>query len=1130
MSRLLRSGPGGILSYFTRHATAANLLLLVLIVLGLLALPRMRTQFFPDVVVETISVSVEWSGAGPEDVDNAIVQILEPALLAVEGVASSSASSTEGRAQIRLEFDPGWDTDRALGDIQTVVDGISGLPEEAEDPQVRQGVWRDPVTDVIITGPVAVDLLARYADEFVAKLFVEGVTRASIRGISAPSTVIEVTEAKLVQYDVTIAEIAAAIAEEAQADPAGDVAGGTSRVRTGVAKRDADQLAEVVIRSNPDGSKLRVADVATIRVEDVDRARAYFVGSDPAISIGVERSQSGDAVGIQKTVRSLADEMVTTLPEGVKIDLIRTRAEAITSRLDLLVTNGLTGLALVVLLLVFFLNTRTALWVAAGIPVAMLTAIVFMYAAGLTLNMISLFALIICLGIVVDDAIVVGEHADFRARRLGESAVEAAENAARRMWLPVFSATVTTVIAFFALVAIGGRFGGLIQDIPFTVIVVLLASLTECFLILPNHMRHSLKHVGARHWYDFPSRIFNVFFTWFREALFRRFVKLVIWMRYPVVAGAMLLLASQVVLVLSGQVQWRFFDSPEQGQISGNFAMVNGATRADTFEMMLALQHATEKTAADLEAEHGTNPVTYVLTEIGGGSGRGLAAAGSKDADLLGSISIELINADLRPYSSFAFLAQLQANVENHPLLETLNFRSFRGGPGGDSLDVQLIGQDAQTLKDAAEALKTAVSVYPEVSAVEDNLAYDKEEIVLELTAQGRALGFTIDSLGRVLRNRLGGVTAASYPVGTRSADIRVELPADTLTADYLERTMMRTPAGNYVPLADIVTVQTRLGFSTVLRENGQRLISVTGDISEDDPARATEITETIRDVILPDIQSRFGVNWRVAGLAEQENRFLSDARTGFILCLTGIFLTLAWVFSSWTRPIIVMAIIPFGLIGTIFGHYIWGVPLSMFTVVGLIGMTGIIINDSIVLVSTIDEYAEERGLIPAIIDGTVDRLRPVLLTSLTTVFGLAPLLYETSQDAQFLKPTVITLCYGLGFGVVLVLLIVPSFLAMQADVARRVASFRRAFGVRQQAWGVWVLSGVSALAVLAVLAATLGYQAVTGTVLPLVSQMPAAGNFPIAIQPAVVFVMALSLICLIGFSIGAIGMRFRRR
>ncbi|WP_299368814.1 efflux RND transporter permease subunit [uncultured Tateyamaria sp.] len=1172
MARDIPKAAGGILSYFVRHRTVANLLLLVMLVAGAAAIPNMRAQFFPDVIVDNVTVTARWDGAGAEDVDAAIVQVLEPVLLVVEGVASSSANSREGVGTITLEFEPGWDMGRAADDVQTAVDTVTTLPDDADEPTVRRGAWRDRVTDVVITGPVDPQQLGLFADELVVRLFAQGVTRTTIRGVAAPQTMVEVPSLQLIAHDVTMAEIAAAIASEVDTDPAGDVTGANARVRTGTQKRSPDEIGGIVLRSNPDGSKLRIRDVATIARLGSNRDRSYFVGENPAVSIRVDRSNRGDAIAVQAQVEEVAAALKSTLPPAVTVELIRTRAEAISGRLDLLVDNARIGLALVVALLFLFLNWRTAFWVAAGIPVALMAAIALMYVGGLTINMISLFGLIITLGIVVDDAIVVGEHADHRYRIYGEPPLVAAENAARRMAMPVFAATLTTVIAFFGLIAVGGRFGDLIADIPFTVIVVLIASLIECFLILPHHMGHALSASEGRRFrrsklliavlslaalaavlsgaisyvlwpealtdwraaapyliagpavlaalflitprarkgtwvatmgkegLDTPSLIVNAGFEWARERLFRPFMAGVIAARYAVLAGVCVVLASQVSLFITGDVQWRFFNAPERGSVTGNFAMVEGATRDDTLAMMREMQRATEALGKEYEAEHGRNPIDYVIAEIGGNAGRGLAGTDSKDNDLLGGISIELIDADLRPYSSFAFVAALQDAVVHHPLVETVSFRGWRSGPGGDALDVEFYGNDTDTLKAASEDLKRALLQYPEVSAVEDNLAYDKEELILDLTPQGQALGFTIDTLGRALRDRLNGIEAATYPDGPRSAEIRVELPKGELTADFLDRTQMRTPQGDYVPLADIVSVDRRTGFSTVRRENGIRLISVTGDISEDDAVRATEINEALAQDILPTIAAERQVEYRQAGLSEQENAFLSDALTGLILCLTGIYLVLSWVFSSWTRPMVVMAIIPFGLVGTIYGHALWDVPLSMFTVVGLLGMTGIIINDSIVLVTTIDGYAKDRGLFPSIIDGAADRLRPVILTTLTTVLGMAPLLYETSQQAQFLKPTIITLVYGLGFGMILVLLVVPALVAVQHDVGRQVRAMRR--GVMSPAatvrWGfalLWVV-------VLAWFAATLGHAMLRGAILPqIVDRVPQVAD--LAAMPA---------------------------
>ncbi|WP_339108862.1 efflux RND transporter permease subunit [Thioclava sp. GXIMD4216] len=1053
--------PRGLISLFTRHATLANIVLVVMLCAGVFAAPKLRAQFFPDTVTDEIDVTVTWEGAGPEDVDRAIVQVLEPSLLTVEGVASSESTAREGRAEIELEFEPGWDMGRAMDDVENAIQLAGDLPEAAETPEIRQSVWRDTVTDVVITGPLAPEQLGRLADEMMVRLYAQGVTRTTLSGMAAPQTVVEVPTTALMAHNVSLTQIISVIGAAADATPAGDVASGASRVRAGEERREARQIRDLVIRTDADGAVLTVGDVAQIRVEGAARDRAYYVGKTPAMTLNVARSAQGDAIALQRKVEQVVAQMRPDLPAGTTIALVRSRTEQIVARLDLLVDNGVIGLVLVLVLLFLFLNARTAIWVAMGIPASLAAGLAVMYVSGMTLNMMSLFALILTLGIIVDDAIVVGEHADFRARHLGEAPAIAAENGARRMLAPVFASTLTTVIAFAGLVVIGGRMGDMIVDIPLTVIAVLAASLVECFLILPNHMYHALTHLGQPRWYDAPSRVTNRGLDWFRRKVMRPLLRGIIHARYPVLAFAVLLLAVQVFLLRTGQVQWRFFAPPERSSVSGAFAMVNGTTRKDTFAVMGELQDLVSRVAAGYEAEYGRNPVTYVIGQIGGASGRDLASADTKDSDQLGSISIELIDQDLRPYSSADFIRRLQEHLPDDPMLEELAFRSFRAGPAGDSLSVQFTGAETRVLKEAAEALKAALAVYPEVSALEDNLAYDKEDLILALTPQGQALGFDTQTLGQELRARLNGTEAATYPDGVRSASIRVELPDAEKTADFVDRMLLQSPNGQWVPLSDIVTVRREAGFSTIRRDDGLRQVEVTGDISEDNPERANAILTEMQTRILPDIAQRLGVTWLQTGQAADERAFMADAKVGLVLCLLGIYVVLAWILASWARPLVVMSVIPFGLVGAVWGHYIWDFPMSMFAVVGGLGMVGIIINDAIVLISTVDDYARTRGLRPAIVDAVADRLRPVLLTTLTTVLGLAPLLYEGSAEAQFLKSTVITLVYGLGFGMVIVLLLVPAVLAIQADIARLCASTRRGLKAPRLAGALWLGVGL---------------------------------------------------------------------
>lgn len=1041
---------GNLLSIFTRHRTLANLVMVVMLVGGLYAAPKLRAQYFPDTVVQEVDVRVRWDGAGAEDVDRSVISVLEPALMGVEGVTLTTSRAVQGSGAIEVEFEPGWDMSRASSDVEAAIASAGDLPEGAEDPEITRSAWRDRVADVVISGPVGLDQLARIADDFVNRLYAQGITRLTVTGIAAPEVLVEVRTADLVRHDVTLEQIAQVVGAAASARPAGDVASGAARVRTGVETRDPAAVSALLLKALPDGTQLTVGDVAHVRESGRDRNTAYFVDGNPAVMVLVQRSATGDAIGMQSSVEAVVAQMQPALPNGVGFELVRARAELISARLDLLLDNAVMGLGLVLGLLFLFLNARTAIWVAAGIPVALLAAVGLMYVTGMTLNMISLFALILTLGIVVDDAIVVGEHAEFRARKLGEPARVAAERAALRMGPPVIASTLTTIIAFAGLLAIGGRFGDMIVDIPLTVILVLAASLVECFLVLPSHMSHALTRAARRNWYDRPSKLANQGLDWFVRTVVRPLTVWVLRLRYPVMAGVVLLFSWAASAMLTGQVPWRFFDAPEQGSVAGNFAMLAGATREDTIRVMNGVQAAVDRVAAEYEAEYGINPVTHTMTMVGSNSGRPLPEAETKDADLLGAVQLELIDPDFRPYSSFEFVAALQAAMPSDPRLETISFRGFVSGPGGDAISVRMTGAETQRLKDAAEALKRRLAAIPEVSALEDSMSYDKDELELRLTAQGEALGFTTDGLARELRQRLAGIEAATYPVGTRTGAIRVELPEDERRGDFLDRMMMRTSSGQWVPLGDIVAVGSDAGFSVIRRENGERMISVTGDISQDDPGRAADITRQIETEIMPDIAAEYGVNFETTGLAEQEREFLGDAGSGFALALVGIYMCLAWIFSSWTRPLVVMSVIPFGIIGSVWGHYLWDLPMSMFSIVGLIGMSGIIINDAIVLISSIDEYVKDRGLRPAILDAVCDRFRPVMLTTATTVLGLAPLLYERSSQALFLKPTVVTLAYGLGFGMIVVLLVVPAVLAIGADLGRARHGFRR--GLRTQA------------------------------------------------------------------------------
>lgn len=1040
------AGPG-ILGYFVRHRTAANLLLLLMLAAGAYASTQLRAQFFPDIVRESVNVSVRWEGAGATDVDEGVVALLEPPLLAVAGVDEVRSTSREGSASIVLTFEEGWDMGRGTDDAQAAVDSITTLPSEIDEPTVRRNAYRERVIDIAITGTAGIDRLVSYSDEVLARLFREGVPQSSVTGIPDRTIRISPSEAALLRHNLTLTEVADAVSRAATGVPGGDVDARASRVRAGIDRRSIPEIGATPIRSLPDGTTLTLRDVATVEDAGFEDGVQIFRNGLPTIIISVERDLSGDSIAIQQAVDKVVSEISPTLPTNVEIVTGRSRADPIIDRRDMLIRNGLSGLVLVMVLLFLFLSARTAFWVSAGIPISIAATLGIMYASGQTLNMISMFGLIISLGIIVDDAIVVGEHAD-SLRRKGFSPAGAAATAARRMAAPVTSASITTIIAFSGLTLVEGRFGELIAAIPFVISAVIAASLIESFLILPAHMRHALAAKNAEPWYDAPSRAFNRGFRWFRERLFRPFMVMVVRLRYLTISAAISLLLFSLSLFVEGSVRWEFFSRPEQGTISANVIMQSGATREDTKAMLDEMDRALKVVNARYGEKYGKEPLDFSQATLGNTVGWQFSAGDNVPEDLKGGFQAALIDADERPYSSYKFMADWDAEVSVDPKVELFSLRSARSGPGGDAIDVKFTGADAQTLKAAAEALKAGLSDLPTVSGLDDSLVYDKTELVLTLTPRGEALGFQTTTLGRELRARLSGIEAVEFARDARQVTVRVAPPEGEIGADYLETARIRAPNGAIVTLGEIANVTARQGFASIIRDSGQRIVSITGEIS-DEPGAQAEVYDVLEDRLLPAIAADFGVAYETAGLAEDEREFLTSAGLGFLACLVGIYLTLCWVFASWVRPWVVMLVIPFGFIGAIWGHYWMGLSLSMFSVVGLIGMAGIIINDSIVLVTTTDEYAEKRGMMPSIIDGAVDRFRAVILTTLTTVGGLAPLLFEQSRQALFLKPTVVTLAFGLGFGVVLVLLLTPAMMAVEHDIRMALRSFRNALSRR---------------------------------------------------------------------------------
>ena len=1024
----------GLVRYIVHHRTLANLLLLMLLVVGVISTDRIRAQFFPDFVIETVFISIAWPGAGPEDIDLRILRELEPALRGVEGVDESQASAQEGRARFRLQFADGFDMPTAVNEIEGVLRQAS-LPADAESPVLTQGWFRDRVTDVLVYGDLDLSALERRARDLDQLLFKAGVSKTTISGISDPRVTVRFEPQTLEKYGVTLQDAANQIRGAFGDNPAGTLSDDRVRLRT--QGQPIESLADFALIAEDDGTRLTVEQLGQIEFEGLDRGIALYYQGQPAIRIQVERGPDGDAIALQESVERAVAIFNEQSADGVSAVLSRPRAQAIKDRLGILIENGITGLVIVITMLFLFLSVRTAFWVTIGIPTAMLATVALMLALGLSLNMVSLFALIICLGIVVDDAIVIGEHAD-HLHRQGHAPADAALLAVKRMFLPVLSSSLTTIIAFSGMLLIGGRFGSLITDIPVTVVLVIAASLIEVFLLLPAHMFHALRAVkpGRPAWFDRPSLWINHHFDRFRDGPYRRMVEGVIRWRYPALAGAISLILFSAAMIMDRTVGWRFFNAPERGTLTANVMMTEGTSRADTLAQLNAMAVAMEQINAQYAEEHGQGPVKGWFTQVGANSGRPISGSDRVSPDRLAGFNIELIDPDLRPYSAFEFIRAWQAAIPESDKVDRIQVRGDRQGPQTDGISVRLIGDDFRTLKQASLALQKRLNESPGVSAVEDDLAYDKTEQRLTLTPEGQALGLTAAALSSQLRGQLDGIEAISLPQNGQSIEVRVGLTERAADADYLSRARIRLPDGSFTDLNQVARWESGRGFASLQVENGQRLVLVTGELPEDSVA-ARALQDQLQNQWLPDIAQEFGVDFELSGLAQDEREFLSEAVVSFMVCLLAIYLTLTWIFGSWSRPLIPILTIPLGLVGVVWGHYIHGVPLSMFSVVGFIGMAGIILNDTIVLIVRIQERMQTQPLLDSLIQGSSDRLRAVFLTTLTTVGGLLPLLFESSVQAQFLKPTVITLVYGLGMGMGLVLLMTPAMIAIANDLRR---------------------------------------------------------------------------------------------
>lgn len=1038
----------GFLKFFVEHRTSANIIMILMIVIGLLSIGRLNKQFFPDFDVEVIAVSIDWPGATAEEIDQNIVQLLEPELRPISGVKKVSSKSVEGVGSTQVEFNYGHDMQKGRTDIETAVSRIS-FPEKANKPKIIVGEFFDTVTRIVLSGDVSLSLLREKSKKLKEVLLNSGVDKVDIQGLPEEEILIEISQLEAARLKLSFNKIANLIKLETQDVSGGSFADGSLRVRTIGEKRLVETFKKLELKNSSSGGRILLDDIAEIKSSVKKGSVLKSIDGNPAVELWVRRSKTSDALEVSENVEKVIANAKNIIGNVIKVETYNTAANLIEERISLLVKNGLSGLCIVLAVLFLFLSRNTAIWVALGIPIAFLATFGVMFVSGQSINMISLFGLIMALGIVVDDAIVVGEHSSYLKTKRKLNSTQAPVVAATRMSMPVISAMLTTVAAFIPLFMVKGVIGEIIAAIPWVVCAVLVASLIECFLVLPAHLAHfdksSKEESKFRLWFD---QKFNAF----QEGIFRRFVKLTFNYRYVTFMVAVGMFIVSVGMMSGGRVLFSFFPTPEADIVIVNYKMHSGSTRSQTTRMLENVEKGLNKTSTQFSNSPGL--VRFKMSTIGSRTSfSNDSGPNSMGNDILGSMVVELTTADKRNVRTKEFIKVWKENIENVSGLDKLTIRAPSGGPPGRDLDVRFQGKDLEILKLASNELIKIARTIPGVTSLEDNLEYGVQERILGLTNKGQSLGLSILDIGEQVRSAINGSIISKFPKGDEEVTVRLKLSENEQLTDMITNLRIISPSGVSFKLKDIIKIDEKLPFASINRKNGFREVTISGDLFP--PLMSTsQARQFLMENGLPEIAKKYNVSYRFDGRDLEQKETFADMGTGSIIGLLLIYFILAWVFKSWSRPFSIMIMIPFSFIGAVLGHYLLGLTMSILSMFALLALAGIVVNNSIILVSTIERRLEdlknknknkneESVINESIITGVVDRFRPVLLTSLTTIGGLSALMFETSLQAQFLIPMAATIVFGLGITALLVLVIVPAMMGISNDFSKFIRRVR---------------------------------------------------------------------------------------
>ena len=1022
----MRSGIG----WFARNRVAANLLMTAFVLSGLLAVGGITGEVFPEIDLDRIDIEVPYLGAAPEEVEQGVVMRIEEAVRDVDGVRQIRATAAEGGGTVSVELELGADARRTIDEIRNNVDAIATFPAGTERPIIREVIARNQVGDVAISGSAGLAALKTLAERVRSELTaLPEITQAEIAGAPAYEIAIEVSESALRRHGLTFDGVADAVRQSSVDLPGGSIRtdGGEVLLRSlGQAYRGA-QFENLPLWTRPDGTRLRLGDVATIVDGFAESDQHARFDGDPMVMVSVFRTGDQSAFAIAGAMHRYVERARASLPDGVRMTIWQDQAAILQDRLALMLRNGAAGFALVLVVLALFLELRVAFWVSLSIPISFLGAIALMPTLDVSLNAVSLFAFILALGIVVDDAIIVGESIHTRQEEEGDG-LQGATAGAGDVAKPVTFAVLTTVAAFVPLLFMPGVIGKGFRDIPLVVIPCLVFSLIESLAILPAHLSDAPRLRRAGRWRRF-QQCFAGGLKWFARTCYAPMLDRALQWRYVTAAAGVSTIVLTAGMLLGGRARLSFFPSVEADFISASLSMPLGTPVDLTSEAVERLERGAAELREQLREETGTDHFRHVSATIGDQpivSRAGGAAGPILDvaAPNVGEVTVELAPPALRAYTSEQLGDMWREATGAIPEASALAFTATMAFAGAD-VHVRLSGDDLDRLRGATEALEARLRGYAGVYDIADSLG-GRDELQLRIKPAAEMLGLTQRDLGRQVRQAFYGEEAQRIQRGRD--DIRVMIrypPQQRRSLGDLANMRIRSPEGAEVPFGHVAHVERGRASSTISRFDRKRTVNVTASVSSGLAGLNGELEREVLPEVLADHP---GVSYSMGGAAAQQAETTGGLQRGFLLALFGIFALLAIPLRSYLQPLIIMGAIPFGLVGAVWGHMALGLEVSSMSMLGLVALSGVVVNDSLVMVDCINRKREAHtDPHAAVVEAGSNRFRAILLTSLTTFFGLGPLILERSMQAAFLVPMAVSLAFGVLFATFVTLILVPA-------------------------------------------------------------------------------------------------------